>query len=209
MGMRLSSSRTGAAAGAVLYPKGAYILHMLRMMWNRDDGDQAFKVMLRDFVASHRNQPVTTADFQAVVEKHMLPGMDLGGDGTMNWHFRQFVHGTALPGYRLQHTVSKQDGQTLLSVKITQSNVGDGFVMPVPIYIELQDGRVIRLGSATLRATRPSSRRSRSGRSRSGGPCSTTTTTCWRRKNGRGSEEDSGRWAQLGHAGRRRRAVYF
>jgi hypothetical protein len=152
MGMRLSSNPTGAAAGAVLYPKGAYILHMLRMMmWNRDAGDEAFKVMMRDFVATHRNQPVTTADFQAAVEKHMLPGMDLGGDGTMNWYFRQFVHGTALPGYRLQHTVSKKDGETVLSVRITQSNVGDGFVMPVPIYIEIQDGRVIRLGSATLR----------------------------------------------------------
>jgi hypothetical protein len=152
MGARLSSARTGAAAGAVLYPKGAYILHMLRMMmWNRDAGDEAFKIMLRDFVATHRNQPVTTADFQAVVEKHMLPGMDLGGDGTMNWYFRQFVHGTALPGYRLQHTVSKKDGQSMLSLKITQSNVNDGFVMPVPIYVEMENGRVVRLGSATLR----------------------------------------------------------
>jgi hypothetical protein len=152
MGMRLSSARTGAAADAVLYPKGAYILHMLRMMmWNRDAGDEAFKVMLRDFVATHRNQPVTTADFEAVVEKHMLPGMDLGGDGTMNWFFRQFVHGTALPGYRLQHTVSKQGGQTMLSLKLTQSNVHDGFVMPVPIYVEMENGRVVRLGSATLR----------------------------------------------------------
>jgi hypothetical protein len=44
-----------------------------------------------------------------------------------------------------------RDGQTVLSMKITQSNVGDGFVMLVPIYVEMQDGRVVRLGSATLR----------------------------------------------------------
>jgi aminopeptidase N len=136
----------------VLYPKGAYILHMLRMMmWDRDGGDEKFKAMLRDFVAAHRNQPVTTEDFQAVVDRHMLPEMNVGGDGTMNWFFRQFVHGTALPGYRFQHTLAKRDGQTVLSMKITQSNVNDGFVMLVPIYVEMQDGRVVRLGSATLR----------------------------------------------------------
>ena len=30
-------------------------------------------------------------------------------------------------------------------------SVNDGFVMPVPIYVELEDGRVLRLGSGTLR----------------------------------------------------------
>ncbi len=151
-GYRLSSDRTGAAAGAVLYPKGAYILHMLRMMmWSRDEGDEKFKALLRDFVATHRNQPVTTEDFKAAVEKHMLPEMDAGGDGTMDWFFRQYVHGTALPTYKLEQTVGRQDGQTVVGLKITQSNVHDGFVMLVPIYVELQDGRVIRLGSASLR----------------------------------------------------------
>ena len=110
-GYRLSSGRTGSIASDVLYPKGAYILHMLRMMmWSPKEGDTKFKGMLRDFISTYKNQPVTTEDFKAMVEKHMLP-----------------------------------------EVKITQSGVSDGFVMLVPIYIELQDGRVMRLGSATLR----------------------------------------------------------
>jgi hypothetical protein len=152
LGNRLSSSHTGGAAGPVLYSKGAYILHMLRMMmWDATAGDEKFKVMLRDFVSTHRNGPVSTEDFKAIVDKHMLPGMDVGGDGTMGWFFRQYVHGTALPTYRLEHKVSTGDGQTRLAVKITQSGVPDGFVMPVPVYAELQDGRVMRLGSAVVR----------------------------------------------------------
>ena len=92
--------------------------------------------MLRDFIATHRNGPVTTEDFKAAVEKHMLPEMNLDGNGTMNWFFRQYVYGTALPTYKLEHSVASKDGQTVLNVKLTQSGVSDGFRMPVPLYVE-------------------------------------------------------------------------
>jgi hypothetical protein len=107
--------------------------------------------MLRDFVATHRNQPVTTEDFKAIVEKHMLPEMDVNNDRSMSWFFNQYVYGTALPAQKLEQAVSTEGGQTSLSLKLTQSGVSDGFVMLAPIYLELQDGRIVRLGSATLR----------------------------------------------------------
>ncbi|HEY0875425.1 MAG TPA: M1 family aminopeptidase [Vicinamibacterales bacterium] len=150
-GYRLDSGRTGAITANLIYPKGAYVLHMLRMMmWNRESADTKFKAMLRDFIAAHRNQPITTEDFKAAVEKHMLPEMNLDGDGTMNWFFRQYVYGTALPTYKLEQTVNTSSGQTVLDLKVTQSNVSDGFKMLVPLYVELTDGRVLRLGSATM-----------------------------------------------------------
>lgn len=150
-GYRLNSGRTGSVTGSLIYPKGAYVLHMLRMMmWNRDAGDAKFKTMLRDFIATHRNRPVTTEDFKSAVEKHMLPEMNLDGDGTMNWFFKQYVYGTDLPAYKLQHTVSSRDGQTILNLKITQSGVSDGFKMLLPLYVEFTDGRVVRLGSAKI-----------------------------------------------------------
>jgi hypothetical protein len=150
-GYRLSSGRTGAITSSLIYPKGAYILHMLRMMmWNRDQGDAKFKTMMQDFIKSHRNQPISTEDFKDIVEKHMLPEMDLDGDKKMNWFFRQYVYGTELPTYKLQQSVANKNGQVVLNVKVTQSNVSDGFKMLVPLYIELQDGRVMRLGSARM-----------------------------------------------------------
>lgn len=150
-GYRLNSGRTGAVTSSLIYPKGAYVLHMLRMMmWNRDAGDAKFKVMLRDFIATHKNRPVTTEDFKDIVEKHMLPEMNLDGNGKMNWFFDEYVYGTELPTYKLQQSVSTSGGQTVLSVKLTQSGVSDGFKMLLPLYVELQDGRVMRLGSAAL-----------------------------------------------------------
>ena len=121
-----------------------------RLPDDRDTADARFKAMLRDFIATHRNGPVTTEDFKAAVEKHMVPEMNLDGNGTMDWFFRQYVYGTALPTYKLEQSVASKDGQTLLSLKITQSGVHDGFKMPVPLYVELTDGRVVRLGSATM-----------------------------------------------------------
>jgi aminopeptidase N len=150
-GYRLNSGRTGAITTDLIYPKGAYILHMLRMMmWNRDSGDAKFKAMLRDFITTHKNQPVTTEDFKAVVEKHMLPEMNLDQNGTIDWFFRGYVYGTELPTYKVQQSVGSKNGQTTLSLKLTQSNVSDGFKMLVPLYVELQDGRVVRLGNARM-----------------------------------------------------------
>ena len=150
-GYRLSNSRTGAVTSSLIYPKGAYILHMLRMMmWKRESADAGFKAMMRDFVATHRNRPITTENFKQIVEKHMLPEMNLDGDRTMNWFFRQYVYGTELPTYRLDQSVATSGGQTSASLKLTQSGVSDGFKMLVPLYAELADGRVVRLGSATL-----------------------------------------------------------
>ena len=150
-GYRLSSGRTGNVSGDLLYPKGAYVLHMLRMMmWSREEGDAKFKTMLRDFIATHRNTPVTTDDFKAAVEKHMLPEMDVDGNRTMTWFFNQFVYGMDLPTYKLEQSVSNQGGQTAVKIRLTQSGVSDGFRMLVPLYVEMQDGRVVRLGSARL-----------------------------------------------------------
>lgn len=151
LGYRLDSGHTGGLTANLVYPKGAYVLHMLRMMmWNREEGDAKFKAMLRDFIASHKNRPVTTEDFKDIVEKHMLPEMNLMGDKSINWFFNQYVYGTELPTYKLQQAVSTKDGQTVLSIKVTQSGVSDAFKMLVPLYVELQDGRVLRLGSATM-----------------------------------------------------------
>jgi len=151
LGHRLSTGRTGDIGSSLIYPKGAFILHMIRMMmWTREDADARFKTMLRDFVATHKNQPVSTEDFKAIVEKHMVGDMNLGNDGTMNWFFNQYVYGTDLPTYKLEQSIANQGGQNVLSLKITQSGVSDAFRMLVPIYLELQDGRIIRLGSAHI-----------------------------------------------------------
>jgi hypothetical protein len=59
MGYRLNNSKSGFNISRdLIYPKGAYILHMIRMMmWNAKTGDDDFKAMMHDFVKTYASPP--------------------------------------------------------------------------------------------------------------------------------------------------------
>jgi len=151
MGRRLITAKTGGAYRRLVYPKGGYVIHMLRqLMFDREKGDQPFINMMRDFVKTHHNQNASTESFKAVVEKHITPDMDLQGNGKMDWFFNQWVYGQEVPSYDLKYKVSPGDGgNTLLTLTVTQRGVTENFAMPTPIYVEL-DGRVMKLGSTRM-----------------------------------------------------------
>jgi len=151
MGYRANNSRTGSGiTRRLIYSKGAYVLHMLRMMMHdNQSGDQQFKSMMQDFVNTYRGKPATTEDFKAMVEKHMAPGMDLEGNHRMDWFFNEYVYGTQLPSYKLDYSFDPgPNGDLIFNFKLTQSNVDDKFRMLVPIYLELDGGKILSLGRA-------------------------------------------------------------
>jgi aminopeptidase N len=151
MGYRLNNTKTGNITRRLIYPKGSYILHMIRMMmWSARDGDAQFKEMMRDFVKTYYNKPASTEDFKAMVQKHMLPSMDVTHDHKMDWFFDPYVYGTALPNYKFTYNVTPGDKGPVLDFQIAQSNVTDDFKMIVPLYLELANGRVLRLGSTLV-----------------------------------------------------------
>jgi hypothetical protein len=152
MGYRLSNSLSGFdITQKLIYPKGGYILHMIRMMmWDRRNGDENFKQTMRDFVKTYSNRPASTEDFKAMVEKHMTPEMDMDGNRKMDWFFDPYVYGTVLPSYKFEQTIENGPNGAVLNFKLTQSKVPDNFKMPVPVYVELMDGKVTRLGSANM-----------------------------------------------------------
>ena len=153
MGYRASNTRTGRdITRRLIYPKGAFILHMVRMMmWDRKTGDQNFRDTMHDFVQTYSGRAASTEDFKAMLEKHMTPEMDLDGNHRLDWFFNEYVYGTALPSYKLDYSFGKDPGgDVTLDMNISQSGVNDKFKMIVPIYIELNDGRTINLGRARL-----------------------------------------------------------
>jgi aminopeptidase N len=154
MGYRLNNSRAGFnITRDLIYPKGAYILHMVRMMmWDRPTGDQNFKATMQDFVKTYAGKAATTEDFKAMVEKHMTPDMDLDGNHRMDWFFNEYVYGTALPTYKMDYATFDKDasGDVVFAFKLTQSGVDNNFRMVVPLYLELADGRTVNLGHARL-----------------------------------------------------------
>jgi hypothetical protein len=153
MGYRLSNSRTGAQiTRRLIYPKGAYVLHMLRMMMHDGKtGDQRFKEMMREFVKTYTGKSATTEDFKAMVEKYMTRDMDFNSNHKMDWFFNEYVYGTQLPQYKLDQAFeTAADGTLLLNIKVTESRVDDSFRMLVPVYLEMEGGDVMFLGRARI-----------------------------------------------------------
>jgi hypothetical protein len=147
-GYRLNSGKTGNVARFMIYPKGAFILHMVRMMFhNAREGDTRFQAMMKDFVQTHYNHDVSTEDFKQAIEKHMTPIMDLDKNARMDWFFNEWVYGTEIPSYKFDYQLSP-DGTTI-SGRITQSGVSDNFKMLVPIYVDFGKGW-FRLGAANI-----------------------------------------------------------
>lgn len=70
---------------AVVYDKGAWVLHMLRGIL----GDEAFFRGAREFLQAHRFAKAGTEDFRAALEK--ASGRDLGA------YFDRWIYGTGLP----------------------------------------------------------------------------------------------------------------
>jgi peptidase M1-like protein/carboxypeptidase family protein len=145
MGTRLISPRTGDAYQNVTYPKGAYVLQMLRSVMYSDE-DTQFIAMMHDFVDSHRERPASTESFKAAVERHMTKTMDLQGNGRMDWFFNEWVYGTQVPRYHFEYQLSPADGgKTKLHMSITQSEVDERFIMPVPVFADFGSG-MVRIG---------------------------------------------------------------
>src|SRR5580704_12018386 len=63
----------------------------------------------------------------------MKPQMDLADNPRMDWFFDAWVYGTELPSYSLEYSIDKR----VLSGKLTQSGVSEGFRMRVPVYVKV------------------------------------------------------------------------
>jgi aminopeptidase N len=140
------SPRSENAYQNLTYPKGAYILQMLRsMMYDIDEKekDKAFIAMMHDFVESHRDKAASTETFKAIAEKHMTKLMDVGRNGRLDWFFDEWVYGTLVPRYHFEYQLSPAEhGQVKVHMTITQSEVDDNFVMLVPVFADFGKGMV-------------------------------------------------------------------
>jgi hypothetical protein len=151
MGFRLSMPKVRQGYRNLVYPKGGYVLHMLRqIMYDNKSGDKQFIDMMHDFVTSRFNENASTESFKHIVEKHMTRAMDVDKNGKMDWFFNEWVYGSDVPSYRLEYSVEPDNnGKFLVKATLTQSGVSDSFVMPVPLYVEV-DGKPFRLGEVTM-----------------------------------------------------------
>jgi hypothetical protein len=155
MGDRLASSDAPEAYQIVVYNKGGLVLNVLRrLLWNTQSKspDDRFIEMMKDYTQTFNNKAASTEDFKAVVEKHMISGMDLEGNRRMDWFFRQYVYGTGVPEYRLQWQAEDSgNGRWKIRGKVLQSGVPSGWLDALPLYIQVA-GKVSRLGLMAIKS---------------------------------------------------------
>jgi aminopeptidase N len=148
MGQRLSSAEYRGAYFYVVYNKGGWVLHMLRMMLHdprNPEPDTRFINLMQEFTRTYHNQPASTEDFKAMVEKHMTPSMDLDGNRKMDWFFHQYVYGTGIPQYEFKYQLQDAGGgRWKLTGQVTQSAVPDGWKEMLPLYLNI-GGRTARV----------------------------------------------------------------
>ncbi|MFL6196768.1 MAG: M1 family aminopeptidase [Thermoanaerobaculia bacterium] len=152
-GWRLSTPRTPAAYRLSIYPKGGYVLHMIRMMmydWSSKDPDARFIQMMKDYTSTYGGKFASTADFQKVVERHMVGAMNATGDGRMDWFFKQWVYGTEVPRYVSDLKVEMSGEEAHIHGTVRQEGVGKDFRALVPLYVEFGKNETARVGMLPL-----------------------------------------------------------
>ncbi|MFQ5888290.1 MAG: M1 family aminopeptidase, partial [Candidatus Hydrothermarchaeales archaeon] len=107
---------------AIVYSKGAWVLHMLRYVV----GDEAYFSIMRNYAQKFREKSASIGDFQEVSEE--VYGKD------MDWFFDQWVDSVMLPDYAIGGAdVNKNSGKYLVRATVIQ--MGDLGKMPVDIIL--------------------------------------------------------------------------
>lgn len=141
LGERLRSSRFPTAMAAIVYGKGAWILHMIRAAMGPDSFAKLLSALPADF--DHRN--ISTEAFREAAAAYLPAG---SADPEFKEFFDQWVYGTGLP--RLRMSWSQQQGR--VNGTIEQRGVPDYFAAPVTLEFKTA-GEVIR---KTVRTDGPS-----------------------------------------------------
>lgn len=147
---RLDSSKSPGAYRVIIYEKGAWVMHMIRMMLRdprRRNPDARFEELLRNTLSDHRFQTLSTAQFEAEVQRLMTPSMDLENSRSIDWFFDEWVRHTGVPEYTLSFSAHAVKSHYVIEGALDQRNVPNIFTERVPIYAETLSRKEIFLGS--------------------------------------------------------------
>jgi aminopeptidase N len=155
LGFRNVSRDRPYAYQAYVYEKGAWVMHMLRIMMLdlNTKKDDRFSAMMRDFHDTFKGKSATTDDFRRLLEGHL-------GGASMNWFFDQWVKGTAIPTYHVAWTdEATPDGRHRVRLRVTQEDVPPEFQAWVLVSADLGENRFanfrIKVSGAQAEYTSP------------------------------------------------------
>lgn len=159
LGTRLSSSHFPAGYETVSYGRGTWLLHMLRSMMRDADrtsarhsgstdaqADELFVRALRRVRERYQEKSMDTRELLHVFEEDLPPSLWFEGKKSLDWFYRGWVNGTALPSLKLQAAkFVEKPGASYVTGTIAQTDAPSDLVTAVPVYAVLS-GKTILLG---------------------------------------------------------------
>ncbi|MBI4547603.1 MAG: hypothetical protein HY707_06475 [Ignavibacteriae bacterium] len=139
LGYRASSAQTPSDYSLSTYLKGAWVLHMLRMMMLdlATLKEDAFKSMMAEFYQTYRGKDASTDDFRKIVEKYFR--------ADMHWFFDQWVYGAEIPTLKCSRSITKKpNGKYSVSLTIEQKDVSKPFILYLPFELKYKNGTTAR-----------------------------------------------------------------
>jgi len=136
-GSRLNSSQAGGAWRAIIYEKGAWVLHMLRERM----GDERFLRMMGEVAKRRRFDSLSTEDFRLIASEFLPPQSE---DPKLETFFDTWVYNTGIPTIKVNYQVQGKAPRFTLKGTVTQSDVGEDFAAVIPIDVQLPGHKSIR-----------------------------------------------------------------
>lgn len=140
LGHRVATAWNGDDYDAIIYKKGAWVLHMLRILLLdlKTMNEDRFTGVMHDYYTTFRGRTASTADFQQAVER--ATGQN------MSWFFRQWVYGSDIPTYRVAKKIDQTaDGKFVVSLRVEQERVNPDFLSYVPVTLDLGGNQLARV----------------------------------------------------------------
>jgi aminopeptidase N len=118
---------------ATVYEKGAWVLHMLRHLY---DTDAEFFATVEDYYATYAHSTTITDDLQALAEDHYGASLD--------WFFEEWIYMAGYPEYEYDWEATGAGGRETVTINVHQIQELDDetpvFEMPIDFLVTTADG---------------------------------------------------------------------
>jgi Peptidase family M1 domain len=153
LGVRLASSQSPDAYEPIIYGRGTWLIHMLRMMLrdaagkkgtDTKTGDERFVQSLLNFRNHFEGKAASTQDLLASFEQDLPPELKFEDKNSLDWFLHDWVEGTAIPHLSI-HSVKFAPKGNAVEVRgvIQQKNAPADLVTLVPIYAASGNSRTL------------------------------------------------------------------
>ncbi len=162
LGPRLLSSRFPEGYEEILYGRGTWLFHMLRMMLKdaaapggrkaRHSGsaEEPFVRALRKVRQRYEGQSISTRELLDVFAEDLPPAVRYEGKSSLDWFLEGWINGTALPRLELKAVKFTGKGSvgsvTVVSGIIVQQDAPQDLVTSVPVYAMVAGKQPVLLG---------------------------------------------------------------